>query len=178
MVLSGCQDRGIYRLSVDNEANYKARSRHPSSCYAHTVQGYIYYHCLIFEIHMIWSILLKISEQKIAKKKKSKPPLHIQICIMQCWHLRVLDLKAFKWTWLWCKNIITQFCQAHRHKHMHQHAHRRPPCKLNMHRASTALTIWFITAAKHVSEDRSSHKYAAEYSWKPSPCCRNQMWWD
>lgn len=104
---------------------------------------------LYFEIHMIWSILSKVGEQKPAKKQKTnKPPLHIQISIMQCWHLRVLDLKAFKWTWLWCKNIIAQFCQTHRHKHMHQHAHRRPPCKLNMHRASTALTIWFITAAK------------------------------
>lgn len=63
------------------------------------------------------------------KLKKKKTMLHNQICNMLCRHLRVFDLKVFKWTWLWCKNIITQFCQTHRHRHTHRHAHRGPPCK-------------------------------------------------
>lgn len=68
----------------------------------------------------MWSELSKHKEQM-------KDSAHIQICNLLCRRLSVFDLKVFKWNWLWCKNIITRFCQTHRH--MHRHAHRRPPCK-------------------------------------------------
>lgn len=106
----------------------------------------------------------------------SPKELHIKTCNADA---RVFDLKVFEWTWLWCKNIITPFA-----KHTDQgvctdtHAQGHHVSSDAVQLASAALTDWFIPAAKLVFEDRSSHKNAAEHSWKPSPYRRNQMWWD
>ena len=192
MFLRGCQAWWIY-LSLDRArlAVFTARDNvqiikrelfeFHSKCQVNTPSICPCWHtavitALCWELHETWSIQ---SEHK-EKKKKKKIMLHIHICNVLCWHLRVFDLKACKWAWLWCKNIITQFCQtrtdAGRRTDTHTQGHH--VSRETVRRASTALTVWFIPPTKLVFEDLSSHKYAAERSWKPSPCRRNQTWWD